>query len=86
MSYNENEKTQYRNWIHKLLPQKENELSLIQLKMIHFILGYNTTILSENDLVEYAAGFELTENETRNLWQSLYRQGLLILKEPYPIK
>lgn len=82
---NEIERIQYIQWLPQLLTEKIDKLSVTQLKLLHFILGYDSSIMTEDDFLDYTVEFLDNDTEARKIWDSLNKQGVLMMKSPYPI-
>lgn len=82
---NEIERIQYIQWLPQLLTEKIDKLSVTQLKLLHFIIGYDSSIMTEDDFFDYTVEFLDNDTEARKIWDSLNKQGVLMMKSPYPI-
>lgn len=80
---NNYEKKQLLNWIPSLISLKISELTVEQLRILHYILGYNCSSESPEDLLEELQEYGYSEECSRVLINIFRRDGYLIIKKPY---
>lgn len=79
----DNERNELLIWIPLLIKEKLNTLSTEQLRILHYILGYNCKEEPTESLIEEFEGYGYGENITTEFISILKRDNYLIIQKPY---
>ena len=79
----ENERNELLIWIPLLIKEKLNTLSTEQLRILHYILGYNCKEEPTESLIEEFEGYGYGENIATEFISILKRDNYLIIQKPY---
>ncbi len=82
-SSDEIERNELLIWIPKLMKAKINVLSINQLRVLHYILGYNCKEASSESLTEELEGYGYSENLSLEIVDLLKRDNYLLIEKPY---
>ena len=80
------ERNQLLEWIPDLMEEKINTLSTNQLRILHYILGYNASETSTGSLLEEFEGYGYSQNSTLTINEFLNileRDNYMFLAKPY---
>ncbi|RHP31402.1 hypothetical protein DWZ61_08390 [Clostridium sp. AF34-10BH] len=81
-----NEKTERKElleWIPMLVKKKLNSLTTAQLRIIHYILGYESREINTEALMEEFEGYGYSEEQALEIAKILKRDNFLIMQKPY---
>lgn len=82
----EEERLQLYEWIPALFNEKKSELSLDQLRLLHFLLGYEATPQQGLEMFEEALQqYGVDEDVIESILLIVKRDGYVVLATPYPI-
>lgn len=79
----ENERNELLIWIPLLIKEKLNTLSTEQLRILHYILGYNCKEEPTESLIEEFEDYGYGENIATEFISILKRDNYLIIQKPY---
>ena len=77
------ERNELLAWIPKLMEEKINSLDNEQLRILHYILGYNCKEVSSESLSEELEGYGYDENLSKEIASILKRDNYLVIEKPY---
>ena len=77
------ERRELLKWIPSLMKDKLNILTTKQLRIIHYVLGYDCNETDQDSLIEEFEGYGYGENIANDIVATLERDGYLILEKPY---
>ncbi len=78
-----NEISQLKEWIPLLVSEKIEHMSIIQLRLLHYILGYETEPMPIKELSDIFQQYDYSESESQNIISILEQEGLLVIEKPY---
>ena len=70
-------------WIPSLVKEKLASLSTEQLRILHYVLGYNCNEASTESLVEEFEGHGYSEDTANEFANILKRDNFLVIEKPY---
>ena len=82
-SNEEAERNELLTWIPSLVNEKLNILSIEQLRILHYVLGYDSNEASTELLVEEFEGYGYEETIAEELACLLKRDNFLVMEKPY---
>lgn len=77
------ERKELLEWIPALVKDKLHSMTTTQLRILHYILGYNSNELDVASLVEEFEGYDYSEENALEVAEILKRDGFLIIRKPY---
>lgn len=83
---NENrERSELLEWIPTLVRDKLSILSTEQLRILHYVLGYNAHEADVEDIKELFEGYGYSETMAQEIAIILKRDGMLVIEKPYDV-
>lgn len=79
----ESERNELLEWIPSLVKEKLNTLSTEQLRILHYVLGYNCNEIPTELLIEEFEGYGYDESIASEISNILKRDNFLIMEKPY---
>lgn len=77
------EKKQLKEWLPSLLSSKLDTLSLDQLRVLHFVLGYNSKIASHDEFIDEIEGQGYNTAFGEKIWDILVTGNYFVMEYPY---
>lgn len=81
-----NEKTERKELLERipmLVKNKLNSLTTAQLRILHYILGYESREIDTEALMEEFEGYGYSEEQALEIAKILKRDNFLIMQKPY---
>ena len=85
-SYSSSEDSEYKQlieWIPSLINTKLHSLSLEQLHILHYILGYNCSNIDDDTLIESLEQFGFNDDCIAKVLESIKLSNFVIINCPY---
>lgn len=79
----ETERKELLEWIPMLVKDKLNSLTTAQLRILHYILGYESSEIDTEELMEEFEGYGYSEEHALEIVKMLKRDNFLIMRKPY---
>lgn len=83
VSNEELERNELLIWIPSLIREKLNILNIEQLRILHYVLGYNCGEMPAELLTEELEGYDYDEDVANEISNILKRDNFLIMQKPY---
>lgn len=77
------ERADLLQWIPKLVNEKLDTLSTNQLRILHYILGYDAKEVDVAIIAGLLESYDYNENTAHNIANILKRDGMLVMERPY---
>jgi len=77
------ERDELLEWIPTLVRDKLNNLSTEQLRILHYVLGYDSHEADTELIEELFEGYGYTEELSHEIASIMKRDGILVIEKPY---